>query len=303
MAVQKRVVSIGECMIELRDRSDGLTRAFGGDTLNTAVYLARLGVRTGYLTAMGDDPYSAETLAAWQAEGVECGDVAILPGRMPGLYAIKTDPSGERSFYYWRSAAAARDMLKGAAGARIEAAIEAAGLAYLSGITLSILDADSRTRLNAALDRLREAGGRVVFDGNYRPRNWPDEHTARAAVEETLRRVDIALPTFEDEQALFGDASPSDTVERLFGLGVAEIAVKCGGKPVLVAAAGRQWVVPAMPVESVIDTTAAGDAFNAGYLAARLAGAEPSAAAESGHRLAAAVIRHPGAIIPRDAMP
>ncbi|KZD07281.1 sugar kinase [Oceanibaculum pacificum] len=303
MATPIRVASIGECMVELRDRSEGLSRSFGGDTLNTAVYLSRLGVEVGYLTALGDDPYSAEMLAAWRAEGVGVDDVATLPGRLPGLYAIKTDKAGERSFFYWRSAAAARDMLKGEAGDRIEAAILASGLTYLSGITLSILDADSRDRLNAALDRLRDTGGRVVFDGNYRPRNWPDQPTARKAVEAVLARVDIALPTYEDEQALFGDASPADTIERISGFGVGEIAVKCGQKPALVAAGARQWVVAPRPVSDVVDTTAAGDAFNAGYLAARLSGETPDAAAARGHEMAGAVIRHPGAIIPRDAMP
>src|SRR5690606_38163804 len=110
------VVSIGECMVESRDRPDRLSRAFGGDTLNTAVYLARLGGPVGYLTSLGVDPYSAEMLAAWQAEGVICDDVAILPGKLPGLYAIRVDGGGERSFFYWRGAAAAREMMKDAAG-------------------------------------------------------------------------------------------------------------------------------------------------------------------------------------------
>lgn len=301
--VPGKVVSIGECMVELRDRPDQLSRAFGGDTLNTAVYLSRLGVPVAYLTALGDDPYSAEMLAAWQAEGVGCGDVAILPGKLPGLYAIRVDGGGERSFFYWRGAAAAREMMKDAAGDRMADAIARAGCAYLSAITLSILDAASRARLNGALDALRGNGGLVAFDSNYRPRNWPGREAARLAVQATLARVDIALPTFEDEQALFDDASPEATVARLTALGVTEIAVKRGASPALIAAGGRTWHSPPEPVADPVDTTAAGDAFNAGYLAARLRGLEPPMAAREGHRLAAAVIRHPGAIIPLAAMP
>lgn len=299
----RRVVSIGECMVELRDRPDQLSRAFGGDTLNTAVYLARLGIPVAYLTALGDDPYSAEMLAAWRAEGVGCGDVAILPGKLPGLYAIRVDGGGERSFFYWRTAAAARDMMKDAAGERIAGAIAGAGCAYLSAITLSILDAASRARLNGALDALRGAGGLVAFDSNYRPRNWPGREAARLAVQATLARVDIALPTFEDEQALFDDPTPEATLARLSALGVPEIVVKRGPAPALVAAGGRSWSIPPELVAAPVDTTAAGDAFNAGYLAARLRGQEPPDAARAGHRLAAAVIRHPGAIIPVAAMP
>ncbi len=104
-----RVASIGECMIELRERPDGrLDRSFGGDTLNTAVYLARLGVAVDYVTALGDDPWSDEMVAAWAREGVGTGLARRVPGRLPGLYIIQTDPSGERSFLYWRDSAAAR---------------------------------------------------------------------------------------------------------------------------------------------------------------------------------------------------
>jgi 2-dehydro-3-deoxygluconokinase len=86
------LAAIGECMLELSEHPDGrITRAFGGDTLNTAVYLARLGVPVDYITALGDDPWSEEMLAAWQAEGVGTASVLRLEGRLPGLYIIQTD--------------------------------------------------------------------------------------------------------------------------------------------------------------------------------------------------------------------
>ena len=109
-----RVACIGECMVELSERPDGsLVRGFGGDTLNTALYLARLGVAVDYVTALGDDVWSDEMAAAWAREGIGLGQVRRLPGRMPGLYIIRTDPAGERSFHYWRERAAARDLFAG----------------------------------------------------------------------------------------------------------------------------------------------------------------------------------------------
>ena len=102
-----RVACIGECMIELSEHADGsLTRSYGGDTLNTALYMARLGTPVDYVTALGDDGWSDEMLAAWQAEGIGTGKVLRLPGRLPGLYVIQTDPAGERRFQYWRDSAA-----------------------------------------------------------------------------------------------------------------------------------------------------------------------------------------------------
>jgi 2-dehydro-3-deoxygluconokinase len=302
-----RVASIGECMIELRHRSaDDLELAFGGDTLNTAVYLARMTrgheVSVDYVTALGDDAYSDQMLAMWQAEGVGTTLVARLPRRLPGLYTIRTDQHGERSFTYWRSAAAARDMLKDGRAGRLQEALAGYDLLYLSGVTLSILDEAQRAALLALADALRAAGGRVAFDSNYRPVGWPDRDAARRAFEAMLTRTDIALPTLDDNQALFGVADASGDADRLHRLGVAEVAIKLGEAGCFLSSAEGTGAVPAEPVAEVVDSTAAGDSFNAGYLAARLLGSTPEAAARLGCRLAARVIAHPGAVIPGEAM-
>ena len=115
---------------------------------------------------------------------------------------------------------------------------------------------------------------------------------------ETLKRVDIALPTFDDEAVLWGDPSPEATVARLQAFGIGEIVVKNGPNSALVATAGAQEFVPVPEVFIPVDTTAAGDGFNAGYLAARLNGDTPAQSAGAAHRLAGNVIRHPGALVP-----
>ena len=300
-----RVASIGECMIELSPRPQGLfALGFGGDTLNTAVYMARLGVAVDYLTALGDDPFSDEMLSAWNGEGVGTGQVRRIPGRLPGLYLIQTDARGERRFSYWRDRAPARDLFGLPDSDALIDAIRGYDLVYLSGISLSLYGAEGRARLAGALDGVRERGGRVAFDSNYRPRNWPDAETAREAMAEMLRRTDIALVSDDDERALWGDDRPSATAQRIRSLGVGEIVVKGAGNPALVLTADAKPVTVA-PVRDAapVDTTAAGDSFNAAYLAARLSDAPPVDAARAGHHLAAAVIRHPGAVIPRLAMP
>ena len=294
---------IGECMIELVEGGDGrLVRGFGGDSLNTAVYLARLGQCVNYVTALGDDPYSAEMLAAWAAEGVGTDLVGRLPGRLPGLHTVRTDDKGERSFFYWRSAAAARDVFSaGGAAARLSA-LAAHDVIYLTLISLSILDAASRDRLYEALAAARAAGARVVFDGNYRPRGWAEPQAARAVTAAILPLVDIALPSLDDERALHGDRDAAATIRRIAGEGPTEVVVKDGPGLCQIRAPEGDIVVPAEAGVAVVDTTAAGDAFNAAYLARRLAGAGPEDAARAGHRLAARVIGHRGAVIPAAAM-
>ena len=292
-----RVASLGECMVELSPRPGGLYGlGFGGDTLNTAVYLARLGLAIDYVTVMGDDSFSDRLVAAWAEEGVGTGMVARAPGRMPGLYIIETDSRGERRFHYWRDRAPARELFELADPTpRLDHE-----LVYLTGISLSIWGERGREQVQAMLSRLR---GRIAFDSNYRPRGWPDVATARDAMARVLAEVDVALVGFDDEQVLHGDANPEATVARLHAAGVTEIVVKDGANGAWVADGGRLVQVPVKLGPPPVDTTGAGDSFNAAYLAARACGADPVAAVRQGHILAAAVCAHPGAIIPKAAMP
>ncbi len=298
-----RIATIGECMLELSGPAQAQRFGFGGDTLNTAVYLARLGAAVDYVTALGDDPFSDEMLAAWQYENVGTDLVLRLPGRQPGLYVIRTDAAGERSFYYWRDMAPARELFDRPEAAPIVAALPEYDWLYLSGISLSIYGASGRAVLHDVVDRQRQRGGKVAFDSNYRPQGWPDEAAARTAFDRMLAHADLALPTLEDEQKLYGDHDAAACAARIAALGVGEVVVKQGGQGCLIVAGQEQWHVAAHPDAAAVDTTAAGDSFNAGYLAGRMAGKSPVAAAMAGHRLAAAVIRYPGAIIPPPAMP
>ncbi|MDB5647879.1 sugar kinase [Methylobacterium sp.] len=298
-----RVACIGECMVELVEHPDGsLTRAFGGDTLNTALYLARLGVAVDYVTALGDDPWSDAMVEAWAREGIGLQAVARLPGRVPGLYVIRTDAAGERSFHYWRETSAARDLFAASEAAAARAALARYDLAYLSGISLSLYGDTGRATLFEALNTLRKGGGRVAFDMNYRPRGWLDAAQARAAVETAMATADLIFASREDLTGLY---SGNGVDALLRHRGRAEIVLRetrAGVAHARVFHGDDEAMIPAEPVASVIDTTAAGDSFAAGYLAARLAGRTPVAAAGIGHQLAGVVIRHRGAVIPKDAM-
>src|SRR5882724_12528586 len=131
-----RVACIGECMIELKQAKGGLySRGYGGDTLNTAVYLARLGVDVDYITALGDDPMSEAMIAGWTAEGVGTRRVIRLAGKLPGLYLIETDDSGERRFFHWRENSAARSLLDLPQSGEMLSSLASYDLIFLSAIT------------------------------------------------------------------------------------------------------------------------------------------------------------------------
>jgi 2-dehydro-3-deoxygluconokinase len=306
------VYIVGECMVELQ-RSPGHTGTmdvrFGGDTLNAAVYLARLlgPARVAYVTGLGVDGMSDDMCAAWEEEGVDTACVVRLPDKLPGMYLIETDDRGERRFHYWRSDSAARHWLRAPEAATVLQQLGSAATLCLSGISLAILAPADRDRMLGVMAQCRSAGGTVVFDNNYRPRLWDSIETARTVYRAALAHTSIALLTLDDEVALYGlQDGPMDAeavVARTRALGVPEVVVKCGAEPCVVWADGRLDVVAAPPVAHVVDTTAAGDAFGAAYLAARLQGRSGAQAAAAGHRLAAAVIGQRGAIIAREKMP
>lgn len=296
-----RVACIGECMIELREEADGrLSRRYGGDTLNTAIYLARLGIAVDYVTALGDDHWSDEMIAGWQDEGVGTDLVARRPGKLPGLYVIQNDAKGERRFSYWRDSAPARTLFDGPPAAELVEALANYDLVYFSGITLSLYDGPARERLNEAARLTRARGHRVAFDSNYRRRGWPDGGAAQEAFKRAFASADIVLASSDDLNLLFGAGGEA---ELLAHARLAETVLKRAEPACRVLAPGLDIVVHAAPVAGVVDTTAAGDSFAAAYLAARLNGADPAAAANAGHLLAGVVVQHPGAIIPRAAMP
>jgi 2-dehydro-3-deoxygluconokinase len=297
------VLCIGECMAELSgDGAGGYRLGFGGDTLNTALYMARLlgPGQVAYVTRLGDDPYSSAMRAAWEAEGIDCDLVETVTGATVGLYAIDTDAAGERSFTYWRTQAPARELFtRGNWHTRAEAMGEAA-LIYYSGITLAVLPPEGRDRLVAAAGVARAGSTMVAIDPNFRPRLWSAVDAADWLAR-AYAAASVALTSAEEERTLFPGAAPRPPWPHIADAGCAEVVAKTGAAGAIVVA-GTTTEVPGLAAEKVIDTTGAGDAFNAAYLAARLVGAPPAEAARRGCALGARVVAHRGAIIPREAM-
>jgi 2-dehydro-3-deoxygluconokinase len=224
-----------------------------------------------------------------------------LPGKLPGLYMIQTDAKGERRFFHWRDSAAARSLMALPETPEILDALAGYDVVYLSAITLSLYGAEGRTRLFAALRRARENGARFAFDTNFRARGWPDLDVARAVFQEAFATADIVLASTEDLLPLYPGVTNEALLARVPG---AEVVLKLSEPASILRLEGVSYPIKAKPVEApVVDTTAAGDSFAAAYVAARLVGADPLEAARAGHRLAGVVVCHPGAIIPRAAMP
>ncbi len=293
------LLAIGEVMAEIRQGdTDAFSVGFAGDTYNTAVYCARaLGGRhrVGYMTRIGTDPLSLALRAKMDGEGIEASAVVTDPDRNLGIYSVSTDDTGERSFHYWRDRSAARTLF---ADENDLNHLDRAPIVYLSGITLAIVSPDARHRMMDRLSALSDTQEvSVAYDSNYRPKLWESHAAAQAVTERMWTIADIALPSIDDEMALFGET----------------------GGAVLTRFAKRQWracaikrgeagpcaphftgALPAFdPAAHVVDTTAAGDSFNGAYLAALIEGRNEGDRLMAGHELARAVVGFPGAIGPQ----
>lgn len=300
-----RICCLGEVMVELATiDAENARIGVAGDTYNTAVYLQReltvFGDTTiSYVTALGDDRMSHRITQHMRNHGIDTGYVEIRSDRSPGMYAIETDDKGERSFSYWRDSAAARTLFQQPATVDLDRLLDF-DLIYLSGISLAILPVDTRAALMATLGRFRDNGGLVAFDSNYRPRLWSSQDEAREVTTSMWSSVDVALPSLDDEQLLFGDENELAVLSRLKGAGVRCGALKRGhvGPVDLACDATPSQQEHYAAVDSVLDTTAAGDSFNAGWLAAFARGENAANCMRAGHALASQVVCARGAVVP-----
>lgn len=285
-------------MLELSSlQADTWRMGFAGDSFNTLWTMRALlpdDWPLDYVSAFGDDPFSAQQIAFFKAHGIGIASSPLVQGARPGLYAI-TLQGAERSFTYWRADAAARQLASDPDALALS--VKDRALVYFSGISLAILEPSARERLLDVLAKARASGTTIAFDPNYRPRLWSSQAEARAWIGKAIGQTDTALPTFSDEHELWGDASVHHTAERVQAGGASEIAVKDGDRPALVTWRGGLEMVPAPRIDAV-DTTGAGDAFNGAYLVARLFGDAPPVATGKAHRLAGAVVLERGALAP-----
>ncbi len=286
-------------MLELRPSNgrNQLSLGFAGDSYNTAVMLARQGVSVSYITALGADRFSQQIIDAAASEGIDTGAMFQSGQNLPGLYLIQNDPSGEREFFYWREHSPARRLFASEESTAlcIEKICEAQWL-YLSGISVAVMGQASQVNFLNAMQEIKRAGVKVAYDPNYRPALWNSVEIAQRWHADMLGYSDLVLPTMIDEQPLWERDSQQGIVERCWAAGVGEVVIKCPQARAVAWRDGESAEAQSHYRGPVVDTTGAGDAFNAGYLAACFSGAPLAVCLEKAHEVASRVVAVRGAL-------
>lgn len=293
------ILGIGECMVELSPRSEGhLDKSFAGDVFNTLWYARSalgLGWNVAFHSGFGNDAMSHKMKEFIEDANISCNSSPTISDRVPGLYMIHLD-GAERSFSYWRDTSAARKMMQDAE--TLWTKVRESDLVFLSGITLAILSETDCDQLLAGLRENMAPNAKLAFDPNIRPRLWNDMDRMRTVISEAASVSDIVMPSFEDEQIWFGDTKPEETAKRYQSLGATQVIVKNGEDATLVLNNDELSLHPVAPVSGVVDTTAAGDSFNGGYLAELLQTNDVNKAVRAAQTCAGTCVCFNGALVP-----
>lgn len=268
------VVTLGEALVLMAADQPGplatvqsFTAYTAGAETNVAVGLARLGLRVGWASRLGDDAYGHQLLQAFTREGIDCQQVAMVPGERTGfMYKGRVDDGSDPPIDYHRRGSAASQMrpqdldMNWFAHARH---LHVTGVfPALSNNTLAA------TRLS--MQTMREQGRTISFDPNLRPALWSDAAHMRDTLNDLAAQADWVLPGLEEGRQLTGQQTPEDMAKFYAQAGASHVVVKLGADGAYYQGPDAQGYVSAYPVAHVVDTVGAGDAFAVGVISGLL---------------------------------
>jgi 2-dehydro-3-deoxygluconokinase len=288
-----RVITAGETMALVVPPSPGrlrhatsLSLSIGGAESNVAIGLARLGIPASWISVLGDDELGELVLHRLRAEGVDTSGVRRIADRPTGLY-LREEVAGRLRVYYYRSGSAAATLSPNAFDPSI---LQGAAFLHVTGIT-GALSQECAEFLPWAATTARDAGVRVSYDVNYRSRLW-EPSAAQAATEALLPLIDVLFVGHDEASALWGWETDT-ALEQLSKIGPSEVILKLGADGCAAMIDGEQLTSPGFPARQ-LDPIGAGDAFDAGYLAATLWGWAPEKRLRAANAMGAFCVQNLG---------
>lgn len=298
----KKIIVIGECMIELSQDRDNLYRqAFAGDTINFAIYLKREFPKASieYITVLGEDKFSKKMIDFFHSEDIETNYIDFIKNKNPGMYLIDTK-NGEREFSFWRNDSSAKKLFTTKSLKNIKQEALSSDMIYFSAITIAIMGKKGRENLYKILKKAKKRNVTIAYDSNYRPALYKNRKQALKLHNEALKYCNIFLPSFDDEKDLRKRITTKDIISNAKKQGIEEVVIKCGKNDIIYHHKNKTKDIKVQALNKIVDSTSAGDSFNGGYLASRLQDNTIEQSIKKAQKLASTVIMHKGAIIPKE---
>ena len=294
MHKQFDLIGIGECLIELfEEATHSYKQSVAGDVFNTLFYASRLGLKTGFISNFGSDDLTKNILEVMDREGIDRSYTTESDKKTNGIYLIATNESGDPHYSFWRSDSAARETLQAIDVKKLEDFILSSKYFHFSAIALAILH--ERKILISILQKLR-GKIKISFDTNFRKGLWDEIDNLKIFIESASSFVDVLFVSRSDDENIYGVRTAEAAMKYYQSLGYKLIIYKQGSDDVYCWNSNTLIQVPTIKDVRVVDATAAGDAFNAGFIAAQIRGENIENSIRNGNGCAAFVIGRRGGL-------
>lgn len=262
------LVGIGECLVEFSSAGNGLYQlGYSGDVLNALSSAHRLGLSTGLITAIGDDPFQSGLRQILLDEDIDLTRAPVLPGKANGAYFINFDDSGAPMFHFLRKDSAATETFSAQSLEYLVTYARQARVLLFSSIPLAVMK--EREKLFALLTAVK-GETHLCYDLNVRRALWSDTSKLVSMFEQLAPLVDVIFVTNDDDRLLFGERDAHVALAEYRRRGFKLVVFRRGSEKTLVADGDVSFEVPVPRVSKIVDSTGAGDAFNAGFIAGML---------------------------------
>ena len=291
------VCSIGEAMIEISNIKNSLyNQSFAGDTLNFCNYLDKKKLNAFFLSAIGKSEINQSLLDFIKSKNISTKYIKQINQFEVGLYLIKNKDNGEKQFFYWRDESAAKQYFNNIDFLNLYKELKNFDYIYFSGITLSIIHISKLNNFIKLLKLFKSKKIKIVFDFNIRPSRW-NKKNLNIFLDSVLKFVDICFLSGEDMNYWKNknDIKSYEQIVRKYKL--KHSIFRKNAKFTYVFLNKTRYVFKNKLLKRVVDTSGAGDGFNAAYLSNFIVNNDPLLALKAGSSLGSKIVMKKGAIV------
>ena len=292
-----KICAIGECMMELSNAKNALySQSIAGDTLNFSSYLDKNIFDISYFTAVGTSEISKRVIRFLQKQKIKTNLVSQISSHEIGLYLIENTKAGEKIFYYWRDHSAAKFFFNNENIKKYKNQLEKYQYVYFSGITLSLFENNNFYNFISLLEFLKKKQVKIIFDFNIRINRWTKKNLNNFLYS-ILNFVDICFVSGEDLKFWKNDSSLRNFEKLINKYKIDHGIFRKNAKLTYSIQNKKKYTIKNKFIRKVVDTSGAGDGFNAAYVSNFIIHNDPALALKEASLLGSKIIMQKGAIV------